>query len=88
MIPKENLVEVVEHIKTIAASYDDGPIALTVGYTPETDCWDWQTGDNSYMGNAYFHPLWAVLEVDTDDDTDELINDIIEQLEELTSENT
>ena len=34
---------------------------VTIGWTPETGNWAYQTGDNSYTGGAYGHPCWAVV---------------------------
>ena len=46
---------------------DDTPaIRLTVGWTPDTGEWDYQTGDNSFTGGAYLHPVWAVYTVTRD----------------------
>jgi hypothetical protein len=39
-------------------------IDITIGYTPRTEdeqeSWDYQSGDNSFTGDAYRHPIWAV----------------------------
>jgi len=34
---------------------------VTIGWTPTTGAWDYQTGDNSLTGGAYGHPYWAVI---------------------------
>lgn len=34
---------------------------VTIGWDPEDGAWDYQTGDNSYMGSAYHYPIWAVI---------------------------
>jgi len=34
---------------------------VTIGWTPETGGWSYQTGDNSFTGGAYGHPVWAVV---------------------------
>lgn len=40
---------------------DDRPgIQVTIGVDTETGEWDYQTGDNSYSGAAYFYPIWGV----------------------------
>ena len=35
-------------------------VCLTVGFTPESGRWGFQTGDNSFTGGAYGHPFWGV----------------------------
>jgi len=44
---------------------DDKPgMCVTFGVTVEEDrslSWSYQTGDNSYSGGAYGHPVWAVV---------------------------
>ncbi len=44
--------------------------------------WHYQTGDNSYMGSCYFHPIWAVVGTDYRFNMKDVANDILEQLEE------
>ena len=34
---------------------------LTIGWNPENGSWDYQTGDNSYSGSAYFYPFGVSL---------------------------
>lgn len=36
-------------------------IQVTIGFSPDDGSWDYQTGDNSYSGGAYCHPVWAVI---------------------------
>ena len=63
------------------------------GYAGEIDCIDYtlasnedysgyaaQTGDNSYTGNAYSFPFWAVGQVSLDTDLEALATDLLEQL--------
>ena len=65
------------------------------GYMGEIDCIEYtlasnedysgyaaQTGDNSYTGNAYSFPFWAVGQVSLDTDLSALANDLLEQLAE------
>jgi hypothetical protein len=41
---------------------DETPgICVTIGWTPETGGWSYQTGDNSFTGGAYGHTVWAVV---------------------------
>lgn len=56
--------------------------------------WQYQTGDNSYMGPCYGHPIWAVVQLPVIEDEDgdivgsenyncrDYVEEIIEQLEE------
>jgi len=57
-------------------------IQLTVGWSTDGS-WDYQTGDNSYSGGAYFHPHWAVVCVYRDSIPREVAKDIRSQLSEL-----
>ena len=41
---------------------DTARIELTIGWTPYYG-WDYQTGDNSYSGGSYGHPVWGVTHV-------------------------
>lgn len=36
-------------------------MSVTIGWTPETGGWSYQTGDNSFTGGAYGHPVWATV---------------------------
>jgi outer membrane protein assembly factor BamA len=48
-----------------ASEDDDKPgMQVTFGLTQNEDgslSWSYQTGDNSYSGGAYSHPVWAVV---------------------------
>lgn len=55
---------------------------VTIGWTPDGGGWGWQTGDNSFTGGAYLHPVWAVVWLTRRANTDELVADIISQLRE------
>jgi hypothetical protein len=48
-----------------ASEDDDKPgMQVTFGVTVNEDgslSWNYQTGDNSYSGGAYGHPVWAVV---------------------------
>ncbi len=56
----------------------DEILAAITGY-------DWQTGDNSYSGAAYFHPYWGVVGVYRDSDPAELATEIVRQIIDQTS---
>lgn len=61
-------------------------IQITVGTTMKADAWDYQTGDNSYSGNAYFFPVWGIAGVYEDSDprekAQEICEDILNQIPE------
>ena len=58
---------------------------LTIGWNAETGNWSGQTGDNSFTGNAYGFPHWAVVTVCKRSNAIELAREIRNQLEELSS---
>lgn len=60
-------------------------ISLTVGWTPATGGWSWQTGDNSFDGGAYGHPVWAVVSVASNSDAVSVAEEILDQLAEQAS---
>lgn len=88
-----DLAALVRHVKTFVpvkdpdyiADGDDKPgIDLTIGFTPETGEWDYQTGSNEYSGGAYRHPDWAVTRVYRCTNSRECARDLIAQLRELS----
>jgi hypothetical protein len=63
---------------------DDNPTAaidVTIGWTPY-DGWGYQTGDNSYSGAAYFHPIWAVARIARRDNARAIARDLIDDLKD------
>lgn len=64
---------------------EDGPPSMdvTIGWTPSTGAWSYQTGDNSFTGGAYGHPHWAVITLSRRSNSTELAKDIIKQLADL-----
>ena len=59
---------------------DESPgIQLTIGWSSDDD-WAFQTGDNSYSGAAYGHPIWAVVGVYRDSNLIDLTEDIVDQI--------
>lgn len=61
----------------------DAPgICLTIGWNPDSGGWGWQTGDNSFSGNASFYPVWAVVNIYTDTDVTAVVDEILEELED------
>lgn len=69
------------------AGYGVSPvmIQLTVGFTPADDdkeaSWSYQTGDNSYSGGAYGHPVWGVVWISADSLPDEVASEIAADIE-------
>ena len=55
-------------------------IDLTIGWSPETGAWSYQTGDNSFTGGAYGYPIWAVTSVYRRQDSRAVARDLIDQL--------
>ena len=56
---------------------------LTVGWDPDSGAWDYQTGDNSYSGSAYFYPCWAIVAIYRRSNSISLAREIREQLADL-----
>ena len=88
----KDLVPLIKAIKkTIADDYrafdfDDVPgIQLTVGADMVTGDWDYQTGDNSYSGGAYFYKDWGVVGIYRNSNALEVARDIRNQLAEAAS---
>lgn len=59
-------------------------IDLTIGWSPETGAWSYQTGDNSFTGGAYGYPIWAVTSVSRRNDSRAVARYLIDQLDEGT----
>lgn len=86
--PLKDLAALVKSIKSDiepefrAFDEDDIPgIQLTVGASPNGD-WDYQTGDNSYSGGAYFHPAWGVVGVYRRSNARDVARDLQNQIAE------
>jgi len=78
-----NLADLIKEIKKDVRRYGEGSITLTVGADGKgRKSWSFQTGDNSYTGGAYLYPHWAVVEVESSTNSEELARDIVNQLEE------
>ena len=59
-------------------------IDLTIGWSPETGEWSYQTGDNSFTGGAYGYPIWAVTAIYRRNDSRAVARWLIDQLDEGT----
>lgn len=60
-------------------------VQLTVGWSPESGSWGWQTGDNSYTGGAYGHPICGVAWLTHDSNADAVADGIVEELAEQSA---
>lgn len=62
--------------------YGVAPVSecLTVGYSPQSESWGYQTGDNSFTGGAYGHPFWGVVWIGADADPSEVADEIAEDI--------
>jgi len=78
-------------VRSIKLDIDDSYVAedetlpgidLTVGWSPDTSRWSWQTGDNSFTGGAYGYPIWATTRVYRRSNSRELARELLEQLAE------
>ena len=56
-------------------------LAVTIGahFGPEGIVWDFQTGDNSYNGPAYFYRDWGIIDLHRRDSCRRLAEDIVDQ---------
>lgn len=61
-------------------------LELTIATDDGWNEWGFQTGDNSYSGACYFFPHWAVVHFYGDDDANDLVNDVLGQLDDLTAD--
>jgi hypothetical protein len=65
---------------------DDTPgMIVTIGWTPKTGEWNYQTGDNSFTGAAYGHRIWAVIYLYRDSNCRDLARDAQDELAEGNS---
>jgi hypothetical protein len=61
---------------------DPPSIQVTLGYTPEDGSWSLQSGDNSFTGCAYGHPIWAVGYITRRTNCRKLAAELVDQLDE------
>jgi hypothetical protein len=71
----------IEDFRKDAIEYGD--LELTIACNDSGDQWNYQTGDNSFTGNCYSLPHWAVSTITEDTTTGDIVFEIIDQLEEL-----
>jgi hypothetical protein len=60
----------------------DQYLELTIACDDSGQTWNFQTGDNSYMGACYGLSNWAIATIDFETEARGLSADIIDQLEE------
>ena len=80
MITKNNLIELVQHVKKTAIE-DKQAIDLTVACNNDLE-YGYQTGDNSFIGACYSFPFWAVTIVDCDTEVSLTVDELVDQIEE------
>ena len=87
---EEILPELQNELKALPVynPYDDDSnfIQLTIATNNHGNEWTYQTGDNSYMGDCYFYPHWAVVYITEESEVDEILHDVIDQLEDLLNQ--
>lgn len=57
-------------------------IQLTIGWDPQTGNWSYQTGDNSFSGDAYSYPIWGVAGIYRDSNPRAVARALIDEMEE------
>lgn len=67
------------------ASEEDTLPSMQLTVAADEKGWDWQTGDNSYSGGAYFHRHWGVVTVYRRSNSRELARDLLEQIKDLAA---
>lgn len=62
---------------------DDNPpgMCVTIGASPDGS-WSHQTGDNSFTGGAYGHPVWGVVYLYRDTDVDGAAESVLDEIAE------
>jgi hypothetical protein len=76
-----------DYRSTCADPDDTAPsMDVTIGWSPDSGAWDYQTGDNSFFGGAYLHPVWAVATIDRRSNSRDIARELIAQLDEQTWE--
>ena len=86
---KAFLVEIVpslqDEIKDNLPDYGE-EMQLTIATNNHGNEWAYQTGDNSYTGDCYFYPHWAVVYITLESEVDEILHDVVDQLEDLLNQ--
>ena len=91
-LPRVNeLADLVKAVKTLieddSRAHEEAErpsVLLTVGCDVSDGSWGYQTGDNSFMGDAYFYPHWGVVDVYRNSNSVELAREIRRQIKEAT----
>ena len=72
--------EAVEDLGGLPYGVQPRLVCVTVGYSPQSESWGYQTGDNSFTGGAYGHPFWGVVWIGADSDPSEVADEIAEDI--------
>jgi hypothetical protein len=82
---KDKLNDLVADIKQDCLELDviedsdiESGITLTIGFNENLLDFGYQTGDNSFNGDAYFYPNWVVVDIDSDTDIELMTQEIEE----------
>jgi hypothetical protein len=85
-----NLTPIIKHLKrqicddSIAEDDTLPSINITIGYTPCTEdldeSWNYQSGDNSFSGSVYGHPIWVVATIYRGSNSTKLAKELIRNL--------
>jgi hypothetical protein len=82
-----NRLPMIKHLRALLidlkSQVDDDYLDVTIGWSPDTGYWGFQTGDNSFTGGAYLHPHWAVVSLERRSNCTKLAREIRDQLSEL-----
>jgi hypothetical protein len=73
-----NVTKLIKAIKNYGV--DKEGLDLTVGFNPKSKEWDYQSGDNSYSGAAYFYPVWGVTTIFPRSKSKDLAKDVVNQI--------
>jgi len=75
--------DIADEYRASDDSEDTKPgMQVTFGVTLEEDgslSWSYQTGDNSFTGGAYGHPVWAVVSLHRRSNSRELAKEAMEE---------
>lgn len=61
----------------------DNKPGMQVTFATDGEKWNYQTGDNSFTGNCYSLPYWAVISLYRDSNRRSLVNEIFSQWSEV-----
>jgi hypothetical protein len=80
---KLNITNITKLIKEVKSYISRGEsLDLTVGFDPKSKQWNYQTGDNSFHGSAYYYPVWGVTTIFPRSKSKDLARDIVDQIQD------